>query len=332
MTTRRIHLGHAFFLGALVALGVTGNAGCAGPNATNGPPVAPLPVDSDPIALLPRGAVGVAWLDARTFYASGAVGAQVAMLTEKLVPVGQDAGLSAARDVDRVLVGLYATGGFDATAILTGRFDVARVQAAGEARLTTRGGSFTALPYGGHVVYAAAGTAFVVLSDHTLIAGSEPGVRRILDRLAFLHDAHPQREIPGWMIEALESPGAALVVALDSSGLPPGMFQSLPVPMTWTSGLTTTRIIANFHDPGMNVAGTMTYADPPHAVAGADSLRQLASIVSAAAALGVAPRIQNLTIVPNGTNVESKFVVDEQAMKSSIATLIQWLGGGRPHA
>jgi len=110
------------------------------------------------------------------------------------------------------------------------------------------------------------------------------------------------------------------------------MFQSLPVPMTWTSGLTTTRIIANFHDPGMNVAGTMTYADPPHAVAGADSLRQLASIVSAAAALGVAPRIQNLTIVPNGTNVESKFVVDEQAMKSSIATLIQWLGGGRPHA
>lgn len=325
---RRINLRAAL---VCVALGgaLASGSGCAAENA-NTAPVAVLPADSDPVALLPRGAIAVVSLDARAFYTSGAVGAQLAMLSEKLVPLGQEAGFSASRDVDRILIGVYAAGGIDGTAVLTGRFDPPRIEAALEARLINRGGAFIEVPYGGHMLFTSNGVSVCALTQHTVLAGSDAGVRRVLDRLAFLRDAHPQREIADWMVQTLDSPGAAFGVALDFSGMPPGLFSSLPLPMTWTTGLVTTRIIGNFHDPGMNVAGTLAYADPQHAASGADSLRQLGGMIAAASAIGVAPRIQNLTVVANGTSVESKFVVDEQAMKSAMGTFVQWLGGGRP--
>ena len=318
-------------LASFVALGPL--AGCAATNEAT-KPTAPPSIDADPLALLPRGAVAIGTLDARAFYGSGVLGAEFAMLAERLLPLGQEAGFSASRDVDRMLMAVYAVGGIDAAAVLSGRFDVQRIQAAAAAHVpppgtAARPGSLMAVPYGGRVLYSIASFAFVPLTDHTMIAGTEAEMRRVLDRLAA---GPPVREVPDWMVQTLESQGAAFAAGVDFASIPPALFQSLPLPMTWTSGLTNTRLIGNFHEPGLNVAETLTYLDPPHATTGADSLKQLGAMVGIASAMGVAPRLQNLSIAANGPSVECKFVVDEQGIRGALSSFLSWLGAGRPHA
>src|SRR5438874_1966122 len=65
------------------------------------------PLD-DALALLPGGAIAVGTIDARAFYGSQTFGADLARLTEKYVPIGDEAGFKASRDVDRVTFASYA--------------------------------------------------------------------------------------------------------------------------------------------------------------------------------------------------------------------------------
>ncbi|HEY8080245.1 MAG TPA: hypothetical protein VIF62_39215, partial [Labilithrix sp.] len=57
------------------------------------------PLD-DALALLPGGAIAVGTIDARAFYGSQTFGADLAKMTEKYVPIGDEAGFKASRDVD----------------------------------------------------------------------------------------------------------------------------------------------------------------------------------------------------------------------------------------
>jgi hypothetical protein len=80
-------------------------------------------------------------------------------------------------------------------------------------------------------------------------------------------------------------------------------------------------VIGDFNPPGLNVAGTLTYSDPSRAAAGAEGLRQLAAYANVASNLGLTPKVQNLTITPDGANVGCKFALDDEAMRRSLASL-----------
>jgi len=262
-------------------------------------PVNPaLAIDADPLALFPAGAVALADLDTRTFYTSGSLGGQVAAIAEGILPLGQEMGFSASRDVDRVFVAAYVGAAIDAVAVLSGRFDVARMQAAVAAHATSRSGlPWTAAPYAGRTLYSTANVAFAPLTDHTLAAGNESAVRRVLDRLAQPGAPRPggSRDIPDWMLKTVESPGSAFALAADVGAIPPAALQGWSMPGAM-AGLSRLAVIGDFHPPGVNVASTLTYLDGPHAATGASSLQQLAAIVAVAGQMGAAPKLQNLTI------------------------------------
>ncbi len=231
--TKRIRRLHAFaplaFAAALFAAG-----GCA---TETPPPVVPvnpaLAIDADPMALLPGGMVALGDLDSRAFYASGSLGAQVAAMTESILPMGREVGFSAFTDVDRVYVAFYAGAAIDGVSILQGRFDSAKMQAAVAGHAAGRSGlPWAVAPYAGHTLYSTANMAFAPLTDHTLAAGNESAVRRVLDRLA-QPGPRPNgpREIPDWMEKTLETPGSSFALAAGRRGaIPPAALQGWSLP------------------------------------------------------------------------------------------------------
>lgn len=314
---------------AAVAVALTGCG--AAPEAPPATPVNPaLAIDSDVLALLPPGPAAMASVDTRAFYASGSTGGQLAAMTEGVLPLGQEVGFSASRDVDRMVVGVYVSGGVDAVAVLSGRFDAARMQAAVSSHAATRGGvPWLSAPYAGRTLYSAASFGFAPLTDHTLAAGSESAVRRLLDRLAqsAAPGAKPRaRDLPDWMVKTLETPGSSFATAADVGSLPPMILQSWPIPGT-IAGLSRVAVVGDFHPPGLNVAGTLAYPDPARATGVADSLRQLGALVAVAGQYGAAPRLQNLNIAAEGPSVAFKFVLDDEAIRRSLASVMKLFAG-----
>ena len=219
-------------------------------------------IDADPLALLPGSATVIATVDARAFYASGSLGAELAALSEQLVPIGDEAGFKASRDVDRVVVGTYSSEGLDLAAVVSGRFDEAKIRQAAEAHTQTRaGGLIAASQYAGHSVYTVNDVGFAILTPKTALAGTQTGIRRALDRV---HDGKVKREVAPWAQSTIDTPNAAATVTADfAQPIATAAVGAFPLP--WAKGLNRIRMVADFKPPGTHVAGTITYADAPSA-------------------------------------------------------------------
>jgi hypothetical protein len=308
---------------ALLAVLVSPAFGCADAKPPAAAALDPAAViDGDPLALLPAGPVALGNLDARAFYTSGTTAGQLAAFAEATFPLGQEAGFSAARDVDHAFLAVYAGASVDGVAILSGRFDVAKMQALAASHAATRlGPPCVALPYAGRTLFTVSNFAFSPLTDRTMIGGSEGAVRRVLDRLALAGpQPHLVREVADWMTTAVQSPGSSFALVADVAAIPPAAFHGFPLPPAM-SGLSRLATIGDFNPPGINVASTLSYSDPSRAAVGAEGLRQLASFVTIAGNLGAGPKVQNLSIVPEGANVGCKFALDDEAMRRTLATL-----------
>jgi hypothetical protein len=305
--------------------------GCTDMTAPKPPPINPaLVIDADPLGLLPAGPVVLGNLDARTFYTSGSTAAQLAAFGESVFPLGQEAGFSASRDVDHAFGAVYAGAGLEAVAILSGRFDVPRIEALAASRAPTRlGAPCIGLPYAGRTLYTVSNFAFSPVTDHTMVAGSDSAVRRVLDRLALAGpEPHLTHEVAEWMMTAVQAPGSSFAVAADIASIPPAALHGWPLP-PMMSGLSRVATIGDFHPPGMNIASTLSYTDPARASAGAEGLRQLASFATIASNLG-GPRIQNLAIEPMGPNVGCKFALDDEGMRRTIASVMKMFAPAAP--
>jgi hypothetical protein len=250
-------------------------------------------IDADPIALLPPSPIAVVDVDARAFYASGSVGAQLAALSEKAIPLGDESGFQASRDVDRVVAAAYGS------------------QKAGSA--------ITESDYAGHHVFTVAGGGVSILTPKTALAGTQAAVRRALDRIAA---AKTTRELPSWMLDTLGTPNAAAAAAVDfSQPVTSAALGSIPLPAA--KGVKTLRAVADFKPPGMHVALTLEYADAATATSAASSLKQAVSLEGLAAMTGLVPKLQQVSIAAAGANVQASFAVDETAMKKLAALLPQ---------
>jgi hypothetical protein len=314
-------------LGFVVGLTIAGSS-CGGAKDSVTPKVAggltADQIDADPLALLPGSAVILAGVDAQAFYKSGSVGAQLSGLAEKLAPIGDEAGFSPSRDVDRVTLGVYALEGADVAAVVSGRFDQAKIdQAASNHTPTKSGGPVTASQYAGRTLYTVSNIGFTVITAHTAIAGTETGIRRTLDRI---QDGHLKRDIAPWMITTIETKDAETTLAADLSGLAVTAVQGIPLP--WLQGLKMVRVLGDFRDPGLNVAGTLTYADAASAQAGASGVKQIGTLVNAASVFGWMPQLKNLSVNAVDTNVECKFAVDDQGLRSLLSQASQWVPAG----
>lgn len=292
--------------------------GCGGKGASTGGENK-IDLDSDPLALLPGSAVIVANIDARSLWDSTTVGPQLGAIADRLVPLGDDVGFEAKRDVDRVVLASYATGGIDVAAIVSGRFDEAKL---GAATKTKSGGAVTKTMYAGRATYAAGGAVWTVLTAKTLIAGTSDAVRGVLDKV---QTGKLDRAEPSWVIDTLQTPGAELAVAGDFASQPLVAASIGAVQLPWLQGLSVARVIGNFQNPGMNVAATLSYADAQQASSAADGVRTVTSWIKLLGPFLGGLSLQNLDVQTAGSDMQCKFAVDDQTLSNLLALAPRFL-------
>jgi len=298
--------------------------GCGGKQKGAEEAVAQANPLEDPYAVLPPSVVVLANVDAKTFFASGALGAEGARVLEKLLPIGEEAGFVASRDLDRVTIATYSTQGADVASVLKGRFDTMKLeQMATNGTPTRLGAPVVRSSYGGRTLYTVSNTGFTVLTPNTVLAGTETAMRRALDRIAA---GRVQRDFAPWVLQVVETPGAPIAIAGDLANQPVASAAVGALPLPWLRNLKAVRVLGSFEAPGLRWAGTLTYADEASAQAGANGVRGLGPLVSVLAVTGVVPRLQDLTADAVGTDVQFKFAVDEQSMTTFLGNLPKAMG------
>ncbi|MBX3209235.1 MAG: hypothetical protein KF764_29655 [Labilithrix sp.] len=276
----------------------------------------------DALALLPGNAIAVGTVDARAFFGSQTFGSEVAKLVEKYLPVGQEAGFQASRDVDRITWASYSYSGIDAAAIVVGRFDEAKIKEAALQKTPTKsGGVLVASQYAGRDVYTVNNVGFTVLSSTKAIAGTESGIRRVLERIK---DSRVKRDIAPWMIETVETPGAASAVAGDfaTQPMPAEAIRQIPVP--FIQSMKALRLLVTFKEPGLQIAGSLTYPDEQGAGTASEHVKQVANQAKWLALIGV--KVQNVDVKTEKQDVQVKLEVDDQSLRQVLASAPAWLG------
>lgn len=277
----------------------------------------------DAFALLPGDAIAVGTVDGRAFFGSRSFGSELAKLVEKYIPLGQEAGFQASRDVDRVTFASYAFQGVDAAAIVIGRFDEPKIKEAALKHTPTKsGGQLVASQYAGRDVYTVSNVGFTILSPTKAIAGSESGIRRVLERIK---DGRVKRDITPWMIEAVETQGVASAVAVDLATHPMPAEVSRQVPVAFLQQAKAIRVLLTFKDPGTQAAGSFTYADAQTAQTSADAMKTLVGISTTYLAF-TGLKLQNVDLKLEKQDVQVKLEVDDQALRQVLAAAPQWLG------
>jgi hypothetical protein len=277
-------------------------------------------IDKDPLALLPKDPVMLAWVDARGFFASP-LGGEANRLTAKYFPLGQDAGFVASRDLQSLVGGVYSLSGVDVVFVAKGDFHPEMIKAVAERQVAAAG----AVPlihsrYAGNDVYTAGNLGLTAVTTHTLLLGSQTGMRRALDRI---RDNRLTREAPEWMAKLIEQPQAALVLAGDTSSRPE--LAALAKTTPFLAGLSSFRILGNFQPPGLNFAGTLSYLSEESARTGAESLRnagQMAGALNLFAIFGLSSPLRKLEVNTQGTDTMFVSAFDAEGVAQLLARVM----------
>ncbi len=287
-------------------------------------------IDRNPLALMPGGALGVFNIEVPALLSSAA-GERMSSMTQARLPVPPSAGFVPARDLQRVVLGLYSFQGVDFMGVASGSFDMAAIdQAAAGTEATPLGTPLVRVEYAGRHFYVSANIGFVVLTSKTVIFGNETGIRRALDRI---ESGRVTVDLPPEVEALMEQPGAPLAFASDARHDP--QVAALMSQMPFLNGMKMLRMIGNFDPPGMNLAGTLTYDDAATAEAGRASLQQvhqnIATIGLIAAAFGVAQPIQKLEIQVIDSSLQVSMALDANAATGILDLLATTMGsGGQP--
>ncbi len=278
-----------------------------------------LDIDADPLALLPASPLVVAKVDARAVFDSGAAGAQVAAVADKLVPIGEKAGFRATRDVDQVVFASYATGGADFAAVLSGRFDQSKIAAA---TTSTDGAPIVRGLYAGQTTYTARAMKFAPLTPKTMVAGSGDGLRRLLERVS---SGKLDRSMPVWMAETVEAKGVEIAVAADFDAQPIASAAIGSVNLPWLNGMHMARVVGDFAPPGMNVAATLTYGDPQQTQTAADGVRAADALLRMLGPLLGGVRLQQFEVKTDANDLRFTFAVDQECLRAVLALAPRFL-------
>ena len=312
----------ALFVLLVGACGV-GGATPKGPDVPTVPELSSEVIEGDPWILVPSGALIVATFDAKAFSGQTTFGPQVAQLVEQYAPIGAEAGFSPARDLDRVDVGSYSLAGYDVLAVLIGRFDLQKIQELAKNKTATKGGGgpIVESTYAGRTLYTVSNVGFTVLTPKVVIAGTETAIRRALDRIK---DGRAKRDVFPWMLDTMATPGVALAAAGDFKNQPLGAMavQGFRVPAT--DGLTAFRALGTFQEPGLQIAGALTYDNDAHAQAGQAGFKQLVAMYNGYATVsGALPPVRDVTATIEKTDVQVKFAVDDQSLRTFLGKVPQ---------
>lgn len=270
-------------------------------------------IDADPVPLLPGDAIGVLSIDAQALYNSQ-FGDRVRAVVEKRLPLPPSAGFDPKRDLDHAWIGFYSMQGADIAGVAVGHFDRKKIEAAADGtQPTALGVPVVKTSYAGRTLYTAGTVGFSVLTAKTALVGNDTGMRRALDRI---QEGRARRQLPEYMEKLLASTKAPIVGGFDftSSPLPDATRQEL----AFLKGVKTLALVGNFDEPGLNLAGTLTYEDADAAQRGAQNLIALRQLVERyapfLALLGIAQPVRRLEAEPKDKDVAFVLAVDGAAV------------------
>ena len=270
-------------------------------------------IDADPAPLLPGGAIGVLVVDANALFSS-MFGEKVRQVVEKRLPLPPSAGFEPKRDLTKAWLGFYSMQGADMAGVALGHFDRQKIEAAADGvQPTPLGVPVVKTTYAGRALYTAGTVGFSVLTAKTALIGNDTGMRRSLDRIA---EGRARNQLPSYMQKLLAGTTAPIVFGADftSSPLPEASRQEL----AFLNGLKTVALVGNFQDPGLNLAGTLTYADADAAQKGAQSLINLRmkveSVAPFLALLGIGQPVRRLEAQPKDKDVSFVAAIDGAAV------------------
>jgi hypothetical protein len=269
-------------------------------------------IDADPLALLPGGAVFLWQADAKALLNSS-LGPSALRTAQALLPLTPEMNFEPRRDLRRFVGAGYSVQGADFAMIAQGNFDPDAIKAvASRGGMSAAGRPFQKTSYGGNDLFLTGDLGFVVLTSQSLLVGNPAGLRRSLDRI---RDARVRREVPDWAEELLRTEGAELVLAGDVAGQSVSAAAAQQAP--FVQRLSKVRLVGDFKDPGVNLAGALTYEDGPAAAAGNDQIRAAgaqAGALNLMFFMGISNPLRNLQTNLQGNDVQLVAQIDGPAL------------------
>ena len=270
-------------------------------------------IDADPAALLPGGAIAVLVLDANALYNS-MFGDKVRQVVEKRLPLPPSAGFEPKRDLTKAWLGFYSMQGADMAGVALGNFDRQKIEAAADgAQPTPLGGPVVKTTYAGRPLYTSGSVGFSVLTAKTALIGNDTGMRRALDRIA---EGRARKQLPPTIEKLVTNSTTPIVLGADFTSNPPP--DSSRPELAFMTGLQTAALVGNFQEPGLNLAGTLSYIDADAARKGAESLiglrRKVESVAPFLALLGIGQPVRKLEAEPKEKDVAFVAGIDGAAV------------------
>ena len=322
---RLLSAGLLSLLAGAAALSVGGCSKKTGPIAiAPTTAAAPVSIDSDPMALMPFGALMVANLDAHQL-ANSTVGGDLVSLGERLIPFAGDIDFQIKRDLDHAYIGMYSFSGADVLGVLSGTFHPDKLEAAAGKGLNTPYGVVVVSTYAGRKLYTVANYGFTMLSEHTALAGTEPAMRRALDRI---QAGTVKREIAPWMSDWVTQPGFPVLVASDVTKQSFGKTVTNLLP--WVQGVQYVRVSGRFNpDTSFGMSGALTYPDGTKAASAAQGLSSIAKsfvIMQVLKIIGIDPLVRSLTVNASRNDVDFQTVISEKDLRAMLRLLTDGMG------
>ncbi len=288
-------------------------------------------IDRDALALLPGGAIALSHVDAQQMFASRFGEKLLGILTSQM-PLPESSGFVPRRDLSELYTGVYSMQGADVLGVALGSFDKQKIEAAADTtEKTPQGVPVVKSSYAGRSLYTAGNLGFTVLTQRTLLFGNDTGMRRALDRI---HEGRAKRQQPQWLDKLLATPNAPIVLGAD--------FTSSPVPeaartqLAFMDGMKTLALVGNFQDPGLNLAGTLSYEADEAAARGAENLlgvrNSLERYAPFMALLGIPQPVRKLEAQPNEKEVSFVMGVDGGAVSVLLDKAVDFIPGAKASA
>ncbi len=288
-------------------------------------------IDEDAFRLLPPGAVVLVRVDAERMFASD-FGKELGRLLTEMLPFAKGAGISPERDISVVVAAMYATGGMDMTFVCKGKFrGEATATSIKENPKTESGKAILTVSYAGATMYVAGEVAMAILTDQTMVFGSQLSVRRVLEGV---QEGRLARHVPKWFESMLSRSSADFQIGVDLDAQP--IPSTLGEQVELLKSVRAARLLGNFEEPGLNFAGTLSYRDPESAEEASKRIEGLTESLDRygvlLAALQIPQPIVRLEAKPTGkeTQVVAELRGDSVAelLKNASQLLGQEEGGG----
>lgn len=259
-------------------------------------------IDSHRWALLPPGAV--IWMSADGAAFDSDFGAPLIEAMVARLPLSASLQFQPQKSITGFSGAFYATVGSDIVVICEGNFDAQKIASAfSENQVSSAGATIIRADYAGATMYVAHLTALSVLTEHTMVWGTQLGVRRVLE---VVEENRMRSTVPPWYEALLQEKGANFTLGIDlDSQAVPAVFSTK---FEYLNHLRAGRILGNFDEPGLNFAGSLSFADPASAERAAQVFNNIVHRMDAYdllfRALGVKPPVKSMEAAQTGKEVQ----------------------------